>query len=105
MERHAELKPWAPPPQEYRQLRILQLRKQTLETDLRREQNRLEKLQASRPNAFVAESIERTIAHLTGELELLEQAIDTHVQSHPEMEHDRELLQSIQGTCAEPVEV
>lgn len=96
-DRQAELKPWTPPPQQYRQLQTFQARKQALETDLRREQNRLEKLKAGHPDAFVVESIERTIAHLTSELELLEQAIDTLVQSHPEMEHNRGLLQSIQG--------
>lgn len=96
-ERYAELKPWTPPLPHYRQLRTLQTRKQTLETDLQREHNRLEKLQATRPDAFVAESIERMIVRLQSELELLEHAIETHVQAHPELERDRRLLQSIRG--------
>lgn len=95
LERHAELKSWAPPPPEYRQLRALQIRKQALETDLQREHNRLEKFQASRPDAFVVESVERMIKHLESELDLLEQAIETHVQAHPELDHDRKLLQTI----------
>jgi transposase len=96
-ERHTELKLWTPPQPHYRQLRTMQTRKQALETDLQRERNRLEKLQASRPDIFVMESIERMVIHLQSELELLEQAIETHVQAHPGLERDRSLLQSIQG--------
>ena len=97
LERHAELQIWTPPAPQYRQLRILQLRKHALEADLQREHNRLEKLQASRPESFVVESLERMIQHLESELALLEQAIETHVQAHPKLEHDRKLLQTIQG--------
>jgi len=97
LERHAELKTWTPPAPQYRQLRTLQIRKQALQADLQREQNRLEKFQVSRPDKFVVASVERMIQHLENELELLEQAIETHIQAHPELEHDRSLLQTIQG--------
>lgn len=96
-ERHAELKPWAPPSPHYRPLSTLLKRKQALETDLRRERNRLEKVQSSQPDALVSASIERMIAHLESEHALLEQQIETLVQAHPERARDRGLLQSIQG--------
>ena len=97
LERHAELKPWTVQPPQYRTLRALQSRQQALETDVQRERNRLEKLQAVRSEAFVVESVRRTIAHLESELECLNHAIETHVQSHPELARDRGLLQSIRG--------
>jgi len=97
LERHIELKAWAPPPPQYRRLRTLQMRKQALETDLQRERNRLEKLGATRTDRFVTDSVQRMIAHLESELSLLEQALETHVQSHPELERDRGLLQSVRG--------
>ena len=74
-----------------------QARKQALETDLQRERNRLEKQQAARAEAIVVESIERMIAHLETEHQVVEQAIKTHLQAHPDLTRDRGLLQSIQG--------
>lgn len=88
---------WQPPPLHYRQLRKLLGRKKALETDLQREKNRLEKYQAAHPESFVVESVERTIKHLEAELELLEHAIETHIQVNPELAHNRELLQSVNG--------
>jgi len=88
---------WQPPPPQYRQLQILQARKQALETDLQRERNRLEKQQATRGEPLVVESIQRMIQHLENERQVLEQALETHVQAHPDLSHDRGLLQSIQG--------
>ena len=97
LERHAELKLWSAPPPQYRTLRALQTRRQALETDVQRERNRLEKLQAVRSETFVVESVRRMITHLESELECLNQAIETHVASHPELARDRGLLQSIRG--------
>ena len=97
-ERHTELRLWEPPPEQYRLLRTLQSRKQALEGDLRRECNRLEKLQAGRrPEPFVTASIERMVAHLESELEQLERALEDCIQSCPELERDRKLLLSIKG--------
>ena len=97
LERHAELKPWTVQPPQYRVLRALQTRRQAVETDLQRERNRLEKLQVVRSETFVVESVRRMISHLESELECLNQAIETHVESHPELARDRGLLQSIRG--------
>lgn len=93
----AELRLWQPPPPQYRQLQTLQRRKHALEADLQRERNRLEKLQASHTDNFVIESVERMIAHLQSELELLAQATESHIQAHSDLERDRNLLLSIKG--------
>jgi transposase len=95
---HAELGIWQPPPPHYRQLRSLLGRKKALETDVQRERNRLEKYQAAaHTEAFVSASVERSIKHMETELELLEQAIETHIQVNPELAHNRELLYSVKG--------
>ncbi len=92
---HNKLRLWQPPPAEYKQLKQLQARKQALETDRQRESNRLEKLHATYTEAFILESSERMLQHLDHELVLVNEAIDTHIQTHPELEHDRGLLRSI----------
>lgn len=88
---------WQPTPPQYRQLQTLQARKQALEIDLQRERNRLEKQEATRGEPLVIESIQRMIQHLETERQVLEQAMETHVQAHPDLSRDRELLLSIQG--------
>jgi transposase len=91
---------WQPPPPQYRQLQTLQTRKQAVETDLQRERNRLEKQEATRGEPLVVESIRRMIQHLETEHQVLELALETHVQAHPDLSRDRGLLQSIQGVGA-----
>jgi transposase len=95
--RHSELTLWQPTPQQYQQLKHLQSRKQVLEGDVRRERNRLEKLQATRSEVFVIQSVERTIKHFEDELALLNEAIETHIAANAELDRDRRLLQSIPG--------
>jgi transposase len=89
---------WQPPLPEYRTLNGLLTRLQAIETDLRRERNRLEKLQAAAvAQSEAMASIERMIAHLETERAALTQAIETHIQGHPKLAHDRALLESIKG--------
>lgn len=95
LQSHAKLALWQPPPAEYKQLKQLHARKQALEKDIQRERNRLEKFKATHTEAFVIESTERMIQHLEAELALVDKTIDAHIQSHPELKHDRGLLLSI----------
>lgn len=89
---------WQPPAPEYRRLNSLLARLKALEADLRRERNRLEKVQAAAViESEVAVSIERTIAHLETEYTALTQTIEAHIQGHPKLSHDRALLESIKG--------
>lgn len=92
-----KLRLWQPPAPVYRQLQTLHNRRQALQADLQRERNRLEKLLVTQGDAFVSASLQRMLAHLEQELELVEQAIETHITTHPAVQHDRGLLQSIPG--------
>jgi len=62
---------WQPPSVAHEHLKTLQNRKQALQKDLQREQNRLEKQQAGHSSAWVINSIERMINHLKEELTLV----------------------------------
>ncbi len=64
-------------------------RQQAVETDWQRELNRLEKQDTGRGNAKTMASIERMMAHLKQALEPLDMDIEQHIQSHPNLEHDR----------------
>lgn len=96
-ERADDLIAWQPPPPQYAHLDALIRRKQAVETDLQRERNRLEKQETGRGNAQTIASIKRMIVHLEQELEQLDKDIEQHIQSHPDLERDRGLLQSIKG--------
>lgn len=88
--------PWQPEPAEVRALRALLGRLHALETDLQREQNRLEKATV-RGAAAVEESIRKMLQALQAERERLRQQIDDHFDDHPGLKSDRQLLESIPG--------
>lgn len=86
---------WHPAPLHARQLRALLARRNALSKDLLRELNRQEKTQFSDPPVLVEGSITKAIAFLREEIKRLEQAIDDHIDRHPDLKEDRELLTSI----------
>lgn len=87
--------PWVPPPREYRELKALLARLQTIETEIRRERNRQEKQQASPGPRAVADSIAANLAFLDTERERLAHEIDDHIDRHPRLKDDKRLLESI----------
>ncbi|WP_338878794.1 IS110 family transposase [Achromobacter veterisilvae] len=91
------LKPalWHPAPLHARQLRALLARRNALSKDLLRELNRQEKTQFSDLPVLVEGSIAKAIAFLREEIKRLERAIDDHIDRHPDLKEDRELLTSI----------
>ena len=91
------LKPtlWHPAPMHARQLRALPARREALVKDLLRELNRQEKTQFSSPPALVESSIDKAIAFLREEIKRLDRAIDEHIDRHPDLKADRDLLISI----------
>lgn len=93
------LKPglWRPAPLHARQLRALLARRDALAKDLQRELNRQEKTQFSDPPVLVEGSIVKTIAFLREEIKRLDHAINDHIDRHPDLKEDRELLTSIPG--------
>jgi len=88
---------WEPEPLEIRQLKALIARCDAVKQDIQREVNRLEKAVVSDASADVRESIETVHAQLEAEKERLESLIDDHLDNHPDLKNDRELLESIPG--------
>jgi transposase len=85
---------WAPPPLERRQLQALVRRLQSLETMRQQERNRQE-LEGA--DSLVADGLAEHVAHLERQIATLQQQIQTHVQAHPSLCRQVELLQSIPG--------
>jgi transposase len=88
---------WTPEPREIRELKALIARLEALEKDCQREHNRLEKAQISCATEVVIESIHTMIAQLSQEKKRLEDQIDDHIDRHPHLKKDRQLLVSIPG--------
>lgn len=92
-----EPEPWEPPPENVRYLSALLRRRDALVTDCSREKNRLEKCQATNTSAAVAESIENVLQNLSAELQRLETLIQGHLDQHPVLKKDFDLLTSIKS--------
>lgn len=92
----AELTIWAPPSLAVRELRALVDRLQAL-TDMRQqERNRIEALAQGTP-CNVATMVADHIAWLNEQIAKIQSAIDDHIDGHPELKHDAELMRSIPG--------
>lgn len=88
---------WQPEPDEIRALKAILARLQALEEDLIRETNRLEKAGFSQASEFVIESLEAMIKNLRFEKKRLEAEVNDHIDKHPHLKRDRQLLESIPG--------
>ena len=95
----ALLKPaaWIPPAPEARMLQALLARRDAIAQDLQRERNRQEKADATDTPALIQKSLEDSIEFLVKQLILFQQNIDDHINRHPNLEKDMNLLQSIPG--------
>ena len=88
---------WQPEAPEIRHLKALIARLEALEKDYQRESNRLEKAQLSHTAVIVIESIQKMLDQLAHEKQRLTSEIDDHIDRHPQLKKDRQLLQSITG--------
>ena len=88
---------WQPEPASVRTLKALIARLSALETDLQREQNRMEKTQNSQGSEVVIESIQTMIEQLQKESARVEKQIDDHIDQNPSLKADRDRLLSISG--------
>lgn len=89
---------WEAPPPEIRELKALIARLEALEAleaDMRRELNRREKALVAQAPILVRESLDNHLATLKQEIARLQQAIDDHINRHPELKADRTRLLSI----------
>ncbi len=93
---------WTPPPLEQRQLRAWATRVQALKDIRQQELNRLE-AHAITGMDVVAAHVNEHISWLDAEIEKLEKEIDDHIDRHPGLKHDAELIGSIPGIGATTV--
>lgn len=93
----ALLKPraWTPPAQEARTLQALLSRREAIAQDLQRERNRLEKADATDTPPLIRQSLVDSMTFLENQLAKLQQEIDDHINKHPGLKADRDLLTSI----------
>jgi len=93
----ALLKPraWTPPSLEARTLQALLARREAIAQDLQRERNRQEKAEATETPFSIQESLLDSIVFLEKQLAKLQQDIDDHIDKHPTLKADRELLLTI----------
>lgn len=87
---------WNPPPLEQRQLRAWSMRVQALKDIRQQEENRLEALSINGMDE-VAQHVKQHIAWLNAEIDKLEGDINDHIDRHPGLKHDADLLVSIPG--------
>ena len=85
---------WAPPPVHIRELQEMSRRLDTLKSDLVGEQNRL---QSGLRSAIVIETVEANITFLKSQIKSLENAIKDHIDQHPDLKKQTDLLESIPG--------
>ncbi len=94
----AAMKPsmWEPPSDAFRQLRAWVDRLQALKDMRQQEMNRIEALEASEQPQVLA-NVECHVAWLDQQIAKLECDIDDHIDGHPELKADAQLLASIPG--------
>jgi transposase len=94
--------PWTPPPLEQRQLRAWAVRVHALKDIRQQEANRLEAHTVTGMDEVAAHVTEH-ITWLDAEIKKLEKEIDDHIDRHPGLKHDAELMGSIPGIGATTV--
>jgi transposase len=92
-----QLQFWTPPPPEARHLKALLSRIAALENDLRRELNRLEKAQIGKAPEQVMTSLASSLAFLEEQKARLQKEIDVHLDQHPKLKEEKQLLLTIPG--------
>lgn len=87
---------WQPPPVAFRQLRAWVDRVQALKDMRQQEMNRIEALEASDQTDVLAH-VKTHVAWLDEQIAQLERDIDNHIDRHPELKGDAQLIESIPG--------
>lgn len=85
--------PWVPLAPEVKQLQALVRRLDDLKDLKQQEENRLE----ATLDGVVKDSVESMLAYLDEQIRAVEAAIDDHIDRHPSLKRDAELLESIPG--------
>lgn len=87
---------WSPPPPEYRQLRAWVERLQALKDMRQQEINRIEAHQAAQQLLLVG-GVQQHIEWLDEQIAKIEQQINDHIDQHPTLRNDAELIKTIPG--------
>lgn len=85
---------WTPPSPAQRELQALVRHLDNLDTMRQQERNRLE---AGMPSAIVLDTLQAHITFLDQQITALKQQIHDHLDHHPDLKHQRDLLESIPG--------
>jgi len=89
---------WTPPDPSWYELRALVRHLQDLETDRQRQRNRLGALKRSaHPTAIVVINLQQQIDFLTQQMDTIRKQIQDHIDQHPDLKEQRDLLVSIKG--------
>jgi transposase len=84
---------WTPPPAHLRELQALT---RHLENLLETRQQQLNRLEGPKPKGVV-KSLRKLVAYLDAEISRTEKQIDEHIDNHPDLKQQSELLESIPG--------
>ena len=91
---------WTPPVPEVRERQLLVRRLESLQEMHQMEHNRLEALEATAPVPRVHASLQEHLAYLEEQVETTRRAIQEHLDQHPDLKRQQELLLSIPGIGA-----
>jgi len=91
---HADLPVWAPPDPAQRHLQALVRQLEDLDKMRQQERNRL---QAGETAPSVLKRIHEHIAFLDSQIETVKAEIDEHIDQHPDLKRQRDLITSIKG--------
>jgi len=84
---------WTPPPAHFRELQALTRHLENLQETRQQQLNRLE----TTTTKSVLKSLRKLVTHLEAEIERTEQQINDHVDHHPDLKQQCQLLESIPG--------
>ena len=85
--------PWQPPPAHYRELQALTRHLENLQETRQQQLNRLE----TTTTKNVVKSLRKLVTHLDAEIKGTEQQLDDHIDRHPDLRQQCQLLESIPG--------
>lgn len=89
---------WTPPEPSWYELRALVRHLEDLETDRQRQRNRRDAIRHSaQPSAIVLKNLDAQIALLTDQINQLKRDIQRHIDQHPTLKEQRDLLDSIKS--------
>jgi transposase len=85
---------WTPPPASFKDLQALVRRLEDVQANRQQEINRLK---SGVSNSVVLEDLKAHLAYLDDQIKRLKQAIQSHIDAHPDLKQRQDLLDSIPG--------